>query len=84
MGQPIRVSQALSIVMALVSVGMLVYNIKLRPHDPADLLVNQVAAARADAEAAEPSETEEAPEAAVPQAETEKQEDEPDGSADGR
>ena len=47
MGERIRVSQALSIVMAAVSVCMLVYNIKIRPHDPAELLVNQVAAKRA-------------------------------------
>ena len=50
MGQPIRVSQALSIVMVVVSVIMLVYNIKFRRHAPELLLVNQVAAA----EAAEP------------------------------
>ena len=45
MGQPIRVSQALSIVMVVVSICMLVYNIKIRPHSPENLLVNQVAAA---------------------------------------
>ena len=45
MGQPIRVSQALSIVMVVVSVIMLVYNIKFRCHTPELLLVNQVAAA---------------------------------------
>lgn len=52
MGEPIRVSQALSIVMVFVAAIALVYNIKIRPHDPAELLVNQ-AAARAEAEAAE-------------------------------
>ena len=45
MGQPIRVSQALSAVMVLVSAAMLLYNIKMRPHSPEELLVNQAAAA---------------------------------------
>ena len=45
MGQPIRVSQALSAVMVLVSAAMLFYNIKIRPHSPEELLVNQAAAA---------------------------------------
>ncbi len=40
-GQPIRVSQALSLVMVLVSVFMLLYHIKLRPHTPEELYVNQ-------------------------------------------
>ena len=52
MGQPIRVSQALSVVMVVVSICMLVYNIKLRPHSPENLLVNQVAAAAAETEEA--------------------------------
>ena len=52
MGAPIRVSQALSIVLVLVSACVLVVNICLRRHDPADLLVNQVAAREA-VEAAE-------------------------------
>ena len=49
MGQPIRVSQALSVVMVVVSAAMLVYNIKFRSHEPEDLLVNRVAAAAAEA-----------------------------------
>ena len=40
-GQPIRVSQALSLAMVLVSAFMLLYHIKLRPHRPEELYVNQ-------------------------------------------
>ena len=40
-GQPIRVSQALSLVMVLVSAFMLLYHIKLHPHTPEELYVNQ-------------------------------------------
>ena len=40
-GQPIRVSQALSLVMVLVSAFMLLYHIKLHPHKPEELYVNQ-------------------------------------------
>ena len=40
-GQPIRVSQALSLVMVLVSSFMLLYHIKLHPHRPEELYVNQ-------------------------------------------
>lgn len=43
-GQPIRVSQALSAVMVLVSIFMLIWNLKVRPHRPQELYVNQVAA----------------------------------------
>ena len=49
-GQPIRVSQALSLVMVLVSSFMLLYHIKLHPHRPEELYVNQ----------AQPTETENA------------------------
>lgn len=57
MGQPIRVSQALSIVMTVVAACMLFYNLKLRKHVPEDLFVNQVAARAAEsAEAAEAEE----------------------------
>ena len=49
MGSPIRVSQALSIVLVVVSACILVVNLHFRHHDPADLLVNQVAAREADA-----------------------------------
>lgn len=41
--QPIRVSQALSIVMVAVAAWMLFYHIKLRKHNPEELLVRQVA-----------------------------------------
>ena len=56
MGQPIRVSQALSLLLVVAAAAVLVYNIKLRKHAPEDLLVNQVerqalAVAGADAEA---------------------------------
>jgi len=46
-GQPVRVSQALSMVMVLISAGVLFYEIRIRKHDPKDLLVNQLAAAAA-------------------------------------
>jgi phosphatidylglycerol:prolipoprotein diacylglycerol transferase len=44
MGAPIRVSQALSMVMVAVSAAMLFYNIKIKKHTSEDLLVNQTAA----------------------------------------
>ena len=65
-GEPIRVSQALSVVMVIVSAAMLFYNIRLRPRDRGELLVNQVAAARAAAAEAETI----AEQAAAPEAET--------------
>ena len=40
-GQPIRVSQALSLAMVLVSAFMLLYHLKLHPHTPEELYVNQ-------------------------------------------
>ena len=43
-GQPIRVSQALSLAMIVVSLVLLVYHLKIRPHRPEDLYVNRVAA----------------------------------------
>lgn len=52
-GQPIRVSQALSLVMVVVSLCLLVYNIKIHPHSPDELYVNQVAAKEAAQEAQE-------------------------------
>lgn len=48
-GEPIRVSQALSLVMVLVSAFMLFYNIKLHPHKQEELYVHIVAARAADA-----------------------------------
>ena len=52
MGQPIRVSQVLSMVMVVVAAFMLFYNIKIKKHTADGLLVKQVAAAAA-AETAE-------------------------------
>ena len=68
--QPIRVSQALSLVMVLVSAFMLFYNIKLRPHKREDLYVNIVAARKAAAAADSEADTVEAstPAAAEPAA----------------
>ena len=60
-GQPIRVSQALSLVMVFVSLFMLYYNIKLHPHKPEELYVNIVAARNAAA-----AEAAAAPEADAP------------------
>ena len=56
MGQPIRVSQALSLVMVVVAAFMLFYNIKIKKRTADGLLVNQVSAAVA-AETAETVET---------------------------
>ena len=52
-GQPIRVSQALSLVMVLISAFMLLYNLKLHPHRPEELYVNVKAARAAEAEASQ-------------------------------
>ena len=49
-GEPIRVSQALSLVMVLVAAFMLFYNIKLHPRKPEELYVNMTAAKKAAAE----------------------------------
>lgn len=46
-GQPIRVSQALSVVMVVISASALFYEIRIKKHSPDELLVNQVAAAKA-------------------------------------
>ena len=51
-GQPIRVSQALSVVMVVVAAFMLFYNIKIKKRSPESLWVNQVAAEKARATAA--------------------------------
>lgn len=56
-GQPIRVSQALSALLALAAALALAYEIKIKQHSPQDLLVNRVAAAAQ----AEKSAGEEAP-----------------------
>ena len=49
-GAPIRVSQALSAVMVLVSAFMLLYHLRLRPADPARMLVRRTAAEKTEAE----------------------------------
>ena len=48
MGQPIRVSQALSLVMVVVAAVMLFYNIKIKKRTADGLLVNQLATAEAE------------------------------------
>ena len=48
MGQPIRVSQALSMVMVVVAAVMLFYNIKIKKRTADGLLVNQLAEAEAE------------------------------------
>ena len=53
MGQPIRVSQALSMVMVVVAALMLFYNIKIKKRTADGLLVNQVAAVAAETAEAE-------------------------------
>ena len=65
MGQPIRVSQALSLVLTVVAAFMLFYHIKIKKASPEGLLVNQLADQAAAAEAEEAAEiaTEEQPEA---------------------
>jgi len=65
LGRPIRVSQALSLVMVLVSAFMLFYRIKLRPRSREDLFVNR-AAAREAAPAAGADPAEAAAEVATP------------------
>ena len=52
LGQPIRVSQALSAVMAVVAAFMLFYNIKIKKKTADGLWVNQLAAAKAGEAAA--------------------------------
>lgn len=53
MGEPIRVSQALSLVMAVVAAFLLFYNVKIRKRTADGLWVNRVAAAKAAERAAE-------------------------------
>ena len=57
-GQPIRVSQALSLVMVIVAVFLLIYHIKLHPHKEEELYVNQVAAREAENKEKTPAEPE--------------------------
>jgi phosphatidylglycerol---prolipoprotein diacylglyceryl transferase len=65
-GQPIRVSQALSLVMVFVSLFMLYYHIKLHPHKPEELYVNIVAARNAAAAEAAVAPAAESPAQATP------------------
>ena len=66
-GAPIRVSQVLSIVMVFVSLFMLVYNIKIKPHKPEELWVNQVAARKAAQDALADTAAQPAAEPEVPE-----------------
>ena len=43
-GEPIRVSQALSVLLAVGAAAVLYYNLKVRPHTPEELFVHQMAA----------------------------------------
>ena len=91
MGWPIRVSQALSLVMAVVAAAMLFYHIRIKKCSAEDLLVNQRKARAPDAARAESAASlAEVPEAA-PEAgaetperpeEPEREEDEPHGGED--
>ena len=56
-GQPIRVSQALSVAMVLISALVLLYHLKIRPADPEQMLVRQKArlAEETNHETAEPA-----------------------------
>ena len=68
LGEPIRVSQALSAVMALVAAGMLLYNIVIKKRTADGLWVNRVAAMEAATEeAATEAQVEPAGEAAQPE-----------------
>ena len=60
MGEPIRVSQALSLVLAFAGAAMLVYNIKIKKHTADSLYVNQMAEAAESEELAAAAEADEA------------------------
>ena len=70
MGQPIRVSQALSIVMVVVAACMLFYNIRIKKCSPYDLLVNRLAREQMAAEAAAAAEDTATEETGAPAEET--------------
>lgn len=65
LGQPIRVSQALSAVMVLISLAALVYMLGIRKCTPDGLLINQLAAEKVAAEAAAQAAEEREAEAAL-------------------
>ena len=67
MGEPIRVSQALSIVLAAGAAVVLFYNIKIRHRDGSDLLIRQVEAAQAAAAQAAQAAEEAAPAGEAPE-----------------
>ena len=70
-GQPIRVSQALSLVLVIGAAGVLFYNIRVKPHRPEELLLNQTVSLTAGPEPAQAEESAGAAEAAtVPDGET--------------
>ena len=79
LGQPIRVSQALSLVIVVVAVILLVYHLRLKPHHPEELWVCQVLARAAGETEAPGASVEELAERNLD--EREKQEGN-DGSAD--
>lgn len=72
-GERIRVSQALSFAMILVAAFMLLYNIKIKPHAPEELYVNQLAAKKAAEETASEPAAEPEEEPVAESAETEKE-----------
>ena len=61
-GNPVRVSQALSVVMAVIALFMLFYHARIKKHTPMNLYVNRVALAAAEAAAAAEVENTEASE----------------------
>ncbi len=75
-GEPIRVSQALSLVMVIVSAVMLLWNLRIRPHKREELLIEQVLARQQEEAAAQKEESAEKAEACEPETEQEKTEDE--------
>lgn len=75
-GQPIRVSQALSMVMVVISAVALFYEIRIKKHSPDELLVNQVAAGAA-------AETEAGTETTAPVAAEPPQKNETEEKTDG-
>lgn len=82
MGEPIRVSQALSAVMVVISVCALFYMVKIKKCSPEDLWVNRLAAqTAAEAEAAEEDAAEKTTEAVA--AETEEVMETAEGDTDG-
>ena len=59
-GEPVRVSQALSLVLAIFGAGMLAYNICIKKPSREELYVNKIAAAAESAELAAAAESDEA------------------------